>query len=213
MPTETSRLLACTLLLCAGAVQAQQPDEAAFILQQQQATPLQVLHPNPRHHAQPWIRISLPRQTLVLYDAAGRMQQQYLISSARLGAGEQANSYQTPRGWHQVCEKIGDGASADTIIYHRQITPWHYSAALHASYPQKDWILARILWLCGEEAGKNQGGDVDSHDRAIYIHGAGEHVAFGTPTSRGCIRMQTTDVITLYPQVNLGTDVLIDETH
>jgi len=37
-------------------------------------------------------------------------------------------------------------------------------------------------------------------------------VKFGTPTSRGCVRMQTADVVTLYPMVELGTDVLIDES-
>jgi len=70
--------------------------------------------------------------------------------------------------------------------------------------------LARILWLCGMEPGKNQGAEVDSHDRAIYIHGAGSHVAFGTPTSRGCVRMRIQDVIELYQAVPLGTDVDIE---
>jgi lipoprotein-anchoring transpeptidase ErfK/SrfK len=200
------------LLFCAAAgwVQAA-PPETALILQQQSSTPFNGLFPNPQHHAQPWIRVGIASQTLSHYDAAGHELQHYQISTAKRGAGEQVNSYQTPRGWHQICEKIGDGAATDSIIYRRQVTPWHYSAELHAEYPERDWILTRILWLCGVEAGKNQGEGVDSHDRAIYIHGAGPHVAFGTPTSLGCVRMQMQDVQQLYQQVTLGTDVLIDE--
>lgn len=202
-------LLGLTLLPLVA--QAEAPAESAFILQQQLSTPFEVLHPNPRRHAQPWILVGVASQTLTYYDADGREQQHYRVSTARLGVGEKVDSYQTPRGWHQVCEKIGDGASADTIIYRRQVTPWHYSAELHAEYPERDWILSRILWLCGMEPGKNQGEGVDSHDRAIYIHGSGSHVTFGSPTSRGCVRMQTQDVIDLYQRVALGTDVLIEE--
>ncbi|MBV8047559.1 MAG: L,D-transpeptidase [Paludibacterium sp.] len=186
------------------------PPEADFVLQQERSAPIQVLHPNPHTHGQPWLRVSLARQTLTLFDGMGRAQRVYDVSTATLGAGAKVGSFQTPLGWHQVCAKIGDGAAPDSIIYHREVTPWHYTAALHTQYPDKDWILARILWLCGMEPGKNQGGDVDSHDRAIYIHGAGAHVAFGTPTSRGCVRMSTGNVIELYDQVPLGTDVVID---
>lgn len=186
---------------------------ADFVIAQQ-ATPLgDARLPNPRDPGSEWILVGMASQQLTLFDARGRITARYTVSTARLGAGEKENSMQTPRGWHRVCDKIGDGASPDTIIYHRTITPWRYTAALHADYPDKDWVLARILWLCGQEPGRNQGKGVDSHDRAIYIHGAGDHVAFGTPTSRGCVRMRTRDVIELYEHVPLGTDVLIDEAH
>ncbi|WP_215781465.1 L,D-transpeptidase [Paludibacterium sp. B53371] len=201
-------LCLCTLVL--GIAQAATPDPD-YILQEQQATPFTVLHPNPHRHGEPWLRVSVAEQTLTAYDAMGFTRQVYRVSTATLGTGAKVGSYQTPLGWHQVCSKIGDGAPADAIIYHREVTPWRYSAELHAAYPDKDWILARILWLCGMEPGKNQGGDVDSHDRAIYIHGAGSHVAFGTPTSRGCVRMAVGDVVQLYDQVPLGMDVVIEQ--
>jgi len=203
--------LVCWLGLSVTQALGAPAQSADFVLRQQLAAPAEVLHPDPHGHAQPWILIGLRSQQLTLYDAMGRQQMRFTISSSRLGAGERVDSYQTPRGWHQVCAKIGDGADADSIIYHRQITPWHYTAELHAQYPDKDWVLARILWLCGMEAGKNQGPGMDSHDRAIYIHGAGAHEMFGIPSSRGCIRMQTPDVISLYQAVGLGTDVEIDE--
>lgn len=201
--------LALTLALGAMPVCAA-PPEAAFVLEQA-AAPIDGRLPNPRDPGTPWIRVGMASQTLTLFDAEGRIRARYVVSTARLGAGERENSLQTPRGWHRVCEKIGDGAAPDTIIYHRAVTPWRYTPQLHADYPDKDWVLARILWLCGLEPGKNQGEGVDSHDRAIYIHGAGAHVAFGSPTSRGCVRMRTQEVVELYDRVPLGLDVLIDE--
>lgn len=187
------------------------PPDPVFLLQQQTAALLPT-HPNPHTAGMPWILIGLKSQSLIQFDGWGREVRRYVISSAKNGPGEAENSYKTPRGWHTVCEKIGDGAAPDTIIYRREVTPWTYTEALHRQYPDKDWILTRILWLCGKEEGKNLGGNVDSHDRAIYIHGAGRHVAFGTPTSRGCIRMTSHDVIELFDTTPAGTDVVIDET-
>lgn len=161
----------------------------------------------------PWIRVGVKSQTLEWLGADGQVLRRYPVSTSSRGVGEQEGSLQTPRGWHRVCDKIGDGAAPDTIIYRRRVTEWKYTPALHAKYPDKDWILTRILWLCGLEPGRNQGGSVDSYDRAIYIHGAGSHVRWGTPSSRGCVRMPSADVITLYDAAPLGTDVYIDENH
>ena len=196
------------LLLLSTALHAAEPE---YFLLQQANGPLQLPQPNLQHPGKPWIKVSVAQQQLTRYDERGLPLHSYRISTARNGVGEQVNSYQTPRGWHQVCERIGDDAEPDTIIYRRKVTPWKYSAQLHAEYPDKDWILTRIMWLCGSEPGKNQGGDVDSYDRAIYIHGAGGHVAFGTPTSRGCVRMRNDDVIELYNETDKGIDVLISE--
>lgn len=197
------------LALLAGTALA---DDASLITTLQ-TTPLQPvqLKPNPRTPGTPWIEVGVHSQQLALYDERGVPVRQYVVSTASKGVGERVNSYQTPRGWHKVCERIGDGVARDTIIYRRQITPWLYTPQLHAEYPTKDWILTRILWLCGQEPGVNQGGDVDSYDRAIYLHGAGEHVAFGTPTSRGCVRMRGDDIIDLYDITANGIDVFINE--
>jgi lipoprotein-anchoring transpeptidase ErfK/SrfK len=68
------------------------------------------------------------------------------------------------------------------------------------------------LCLSGTEEGKNKGGDVDSHDRYIYIHGSPEDIEMGYPGSRGCIRMRNSDVIELFNLVNVGTRVTISES-
>lgn len=205
-------LLALMLAVAAGDAMAQpEADTAAFVLANQTAAPLDLRYPNPFTPGRPWIRVGIASQTLTLFDGDGRLVRRYVVSTARLGAGERVDSYQTPRGWHRVCAKIGDDVPPDTILYHRNVTPWRFTDQMHTDYPNRDWILGRILWLCGMEPGKNLGEGVDSHDRAIYIHGAGGYVPFGTPTSRGCVRMRTDDVAALYPQVALDTDVDIEE--
>lgn len=206
-------LLALALALTAAVAAATpEADMAAFVLANQVDAPLAQSYPNPFTPGRPWILVGIASQTLTLFDGDGRIVQRYTVSTARLGVGEQVDSYQTPRGWHRVCAKIGDDVPPDTILYHRNVTPWRFTDQMHTEYPKRDWILGRILWLCGMEPGRNQGEGVDSHDRAIYIHGAGGYVPFGTPTSRGCVRMRTGDVAALYPQVALDTDVDIEET-
>ncbi|OHX13159.1 L,D-transpeptidase [Chromobacterium sphagni] len=200
------------ILLCGFSLACQANDSpAAMLLQAQTDAPLRETHANPRHYGAPWIWVGVKSQSLRLFDGWGLQQKRYLVSTAKNGVGESSGSYQTPRGWHTVCQRIGDGAAENTIIFRRQITPWKYTPELHAQYPNKDWILTRILWLCGQEPGLNQGGDVDSYDRAIYIHGAGDHVPWGTPSSLGCIRMKNHDVIELFDATRTGVDVWIDE--
>ena len=187
----------------------------AHWLSGQQQTTLHPAWPNPRTPGAPWIKVGVRSQTLSVFDEAGMLIQRYPVSTAKRGVGEVQNSYQTPRGWHRICEKIGDQAAADTIIFRREVTPWKYTPELHAEYPNKDWILTRILWLCGQEPGLNQGSRdgvlVDSYARYIYIHGAGRHVPMGTPTSLGCVRMTSEAVIELFERTPVGMEVLIDE--
>jgi hypothetical protein len=77
-------------------------------------------------------------------------------------------------------------------------------AALH---PDRDWILTRILWLCGLEWGKNRGPGVDTFRRFIYIHGTPDTEPMGRPESHGCIRMRNTDILDLFSRVGPGTGV------
>lgn len=117
----------------------------------------------------------------------------------------------TPRGEHIISEKIGDGCELNTIFVGRIPTGKIYQPELRKEFPDRDWIVTRIMWLSGTEPGRNKGGNVDSHDRYIYIHGAPEDVEMGKPGSRGCIRMRNEDVIDLFDAVEQGTPVLILE--
>lgn len=53
------------------------------------------------------ILVDLETQRLYL----PKHQKCYSISSGKNGIGEQENTGKTPRGWHQIAEKIGDRKS------------------------------------------------------------------------------------------------------
>ncbi len=135
----------------------------------------------------------------------------YVVSTAKNGAGEQYGSERTPRGRHVIAEKIGADQPANTVFIGRRPTGEQYSDHLRNGSPERDWILTRILWLSGCEAGFNQGGDVDSKSRHIYIHGAPDDVDMSVRGSHGCIRMYNRDVVDLFQRVEVGTSVLILE--
>lgn len=155
------------------------------------------------------ITISIATQTLLL-DLVDR-QLSYSVSTAANGAGERENSGCTPRGWHMISEKFGDGLPINSVFVARQPTGEIYSEQLAAAYPARDWILTRILWLTGLEAGVNQGEGCDSHARYIYIHGTPDSEPMGEPRSHGCIRMRNTDLLQLFESVDVGTIVQIIE--
>jgi hypothetical protein len=156
------------------------------------------------------IEINIKEQSLKLFDG-DELVKQYSISTASNGAGELMDSECTPRGLHIISEKIGAGYAPDTVFVSREPTGELYTPDLRKQFPDRDWILTRILWLSGTEPGCNQGGDVDSHDRYIYIHGSPDDVEIGKPGSRGCIRMRNEDVMELFDQVEEGTPVHIAE--
>jgi lipoprotein-anchoring transpeptidase ErfK/SrfK len=157
-----------------------------------------------------FIHIKLSDQRLRLYKA-GTLRREYPVSTARRGAGEQQGSEQTPRGWHRIRARIGEGCAAGTVFVGRRPTGERYSDALARRHPGRDWILTRILWLCGNEPGRNRFGAVDSMRRYIYIHGCPDREPVGEPRSHGCVRMRSADLIELFDEVEAGFQVLIEE--
>ncbi len=133
----------------------------------------------------------------------------YLISSAINGAGEQMNSEKTPRGYHQICAKIGAGAPINTVFHARRPTGEICTPYLQQCYPHRDWIVTRILWLAGCEPGNNRFGAVDTAKRKIYIHGTPDPNVLGEPSSHGCLRMANQDIIELFDMIPAGTQVCI----
>ena len=129
------------------------------------------------------IEISVAAQSLKLLDDEGGLLREYLISSAAKGVGEQAGSYQTPRGRHRIRARIGDGLPLGAVLRGRRPTGEICTPELMAAQPDRDWILTRILWLCGEEPGKNRGGQVDTMRRYVYIPVSYTHLTLPT-TSR-----------------------------
>ncbi|MFB3044826.1 MAG: L,D-transpeptidase family protein [Acidiferrobacterales bacterium] len=155
------------------------------------------------------ISIDVPSQTLTLHDETGDVLMQTQVSTAKNGMGEQMGSNCTPRGEHVIRAKVGAAQPLNTVFVARRPTGETYSPELRALYPQRDWILTRILWLRGLEPGKNRLGNVDTMRRHIYIHGAPDEDPMGIPGSHGCIKMRTQEVIELFDRVPPGTPVTI----
>lgn len=154
--------------------------------------------------------ISLAQQTLSVLAADGRSLAQYPVSTAANGPGECIDSGCTPRGRHVVRARIGAGMPANTVFRGRRPTGELYTPELAQAFPQRDWILSRILWLSGCEPGRNRLGRVDTMRRHIYIHGTPDSVPMGIPASHGCIRMRNADIIELFERVPAYLPVLID---
>jgi lipoprotein-anchoring transpeptidase ErfK/SrfK len=157
------------------------------------------------------IEISIPDQTLTLRDARGELLVKYAISTARNGPGERKESGCTPRGAHIIRAKIGAGQPVNTVFVGRRPTGEIWSPELAENFPNRDWILTRILWLSGCERGFNRLGDCDTMQRYIYIHGTPDTEPMGVPLSHGCIRMRNADVIALFDAVPVSTAVTITE--
>jgi L,D-transpeptidase YbiS len=157
------------------------------------------------------IHISLATQTLTLRDGAGRTLAVWPVSTGAKGAGEEAGSYRTPRGRHVIRARIGGGQPLNAVFRARRPTGEIYGPELAAQFPDRDWILTRILWLSGCEPGFNRLGNCDTMRRYIYIHGTPDTEPMGTPASHGCIRMRNADVAALYDRVSAGTPVCIVE--
>jgi len=155
-----------------------------------------------------FIKITVEQQLLCLY-RNNIIVKAYSIATSKYGLGEQNGSYKTPRGWHTIRAKIGAEQNVNTVFVGRRPTGEIYSAQLAKQYPDKDWILTRILWLSGLEKGKNRLGEVDTMRRYIYIHGTPDEVQFGIPSSHGCIRMHNNDLLELFDLVFIGEKVLI----
>lgn len=153
------------------------------------------------------ILIDLAEQTLYL----PKHNKFYVISSGKNGIGEKENSGRTPRGWHKVALKFGHNVPKNTVFIARQETGEIYSPDLAESFPERDWILSRILWLSGLEENFNLGDGCDTFNRYIYIHGTPDTQAMGIPMSHGCIRMRNTEIIELFDLVPEEALVYISE--
>jgi hypothetical protein len=156
------------------------------------------------------LHISLADQCLYGF-ADGQLLLRLPVSTGLNGPGELYGSGCTPRGLHQVRAKIGAGLPLGAVLRGRRWTGEVWSPGLAEQFPGRDWILTRILWLSGCEAGRNRLGALDTFRRYIYLHGTPDTEPMGVPGSHGCVRLRNTDLLELFPRVPLHCAVLIDE--
>ena len=147
------------------------------------------------HH----IVVSAREQKLVVLKK-GNLIARYPVSTSKFGLGDARGSYRTPLGNFEIADKIGDGAPVGTVFKSRRRT----GETIAVNAPGRDPIVTRIMWLRGREAQ-----NANAFSRDIYIHGTPEERNIGRPTSYGCIRMRSTDIINLYSIVGNGAQVTI----
>lgn len=135
----------------------------------------------------------------------------YVISTSKRPASNVEHSLGTPRGLHEIAERIGAGQPAGTVFKSRMPTGRHFSEIPEDEADRHNLITSRILWLRGLEPGVNLGGNVDTHDRYIYIHGTQREDMIGRPLSAGCVLMRNGDIIELYDEVRTGDLVWIGD--
>ena len=119
------------------------------------------------------IEIDISKQRLFLLDNM-KIVRSYPISSSKYGEGSTQNSFKTPLGNHVIREMIGNNAIKNTIFTSRINTKRQAEIIHDEAKSDNDYVTTRIMWLDGQEEGKNKGKGVDSYQRYIYIHGTHE---------------------------------------
>lgn len=153
--------------------------------------------------------VSIAQQLLGFY-RADTLVRSHIVSTGLRPPSNVKDSLGTPRGLHEIAERIGGGTPPGIVFKARRGTGKHFHE-LEPAEQEKNLITSRILWLRGLEPGVNAGGDVDTHGRYIYIHGTNHEERLGTPFSGGCIEMNNLEIIALYDEVRTGDLVWIED--
>ena len=169
-----------------------------------------------RHHVPPTPQVlvaSVARQEVRWYvrppgadphvPASFGLHRRFVASTSRFGIGQVRDSRRTPLGLHRIAAKVGHGWPVGTALRARVPVGYVWDGIPDAP------IAHRILWLEGLEPGFNQGGDVDTRSRYIYIHGLADEPTLGRPASHGCIHLAARDLIPLFDRIPLHSLVWI----
>ncbi len=147
---------------------------------------------------------------LLQFYRRGELIKSYVISTSRRPPSNVKHSLGTPSGWHEIAERIGAGQPPGMVFKARVSTGRHYSEVPGAE-TETNLITSRILWLRGLQPGLNRGGEVDTYDRMIYIHGTNRESQLGQPLSAGCVLMRNLDIVELFEEVRAGDLVWITD--
>lgn len=157
--------------------------------------------PSSRAPQNPRLVISIYNQKMALLDS-DRIVKTFAISTARKGAGEVMNSGKTPRGRHEISVKIGDGAPLGAVF--ESLVPTGEIVAMNT--PGITAISTRVMRLSGLESH-----NLNTFERLIYLNGTPAENRLGVADSGGNIRVSAREVIWLYDQVRVGTEVFVYE--
>lgn len=152
------------------------------------------------------IYVSVCEQKFYLF-CDGQLVKTYLCSTSRAPQSCVKDSLGTPWGLHYIVEKIGAGEPLDTVFKGRKNVGSLSDFPLEAR--ERNLIVSRILRLRGLEPGVNLGGNVDTYDRYVYIHGTNRTEMLGSPDSHGCVLLSPSDIAEIFDIANCGDCVLI----
>jgi hypothetical protein len=155
------------------------------------------------------ITVSIAQQLLGFWQDGCLVKSQVISTSLRPPSNVK-DSLGTPRGLHEIAEKHGAGQPPGIVFKARVATGKHFTE-FSAEEQARNLITTRILWLRGLEPGVNQGGNVDTYERYVYIHGTNHEERLGTPFSGGCIEMPNLGIIELFDQVRVKDLVWIED--
>jgi L,D-transpeptidase catalytic domain len=155
------------------------------------------------------ITVSIAQQLLCFFEDCA-LRRSHVVSTSRRPPSNVKDSLGTPRGLHEIAERIGAGALPGTVFKGRANLGRHFSE-LGDEENARNLITSRILWLRGLEPGVNRGGEVDTHARYIYLHGTNHEERLGRPFSGGCIEMHNQEIIALFDEVRTGDHVWIED--
>lgn len=160
------------------------------------------------------ITVSIAQQLLGFY-RDGCLVKSHVVSTSLRPPSNLKDSLGTPRGLHEIAEKLGAGQPPGIVFKARVATGQHFSE-LSPEEQARNLITTRILWLRGLEPGHNAGSRatgevVDTYARYIYVHGTNHEDRLGTPFSGGCIEMANLGIIELFDEVRSRDMVWIED--
>jgi hypothetical protein len=151
--------------------------------------------------------VHIHTQTLQFF-RQGKLVRSFVVSTSKRPPSNIKNSLGTPRGLHEIAERIGAGQPPGMVFKARVPTGRHFHELAEAE-DTGNLITSRILWLRGLEPGVNLGGEVDTYERYVYIHGTNREESLGHPQSAGCVLMRNIEIVELYDELRRGDHVLI----
>ena len=155
------------------------------------------------------LAVRLATQSMQFF-RAGELVRAFVISTSLRPPSNVKGSLGTPLGLHAIAEKIGQDQPPGVVFRSRVPTGRNFGE-FSDEENRENLITSRILWLHGLEPGVNQGGEIDSHDRYIYIHGTNHEDRLGSPQSAGCVLMRNLDLVELFEEVRIGDQVWISD--
>jgi hypothetical protein len=153
--------------------------------------------------------VRLGAQTLQFY-RGGVLALAYPVATSLRPPSNVRDSLGTPRGLHEIAERIGMGQPPGMVFKARVPTGRHFSE-FSAEENRANLVTTRILWLRGLEPGVNLGGEVDTKSRYIYLHGTNHEDKIGLPCSAGCVLLRNLDILALHDEVRVGDMVWIGD--